>query len=193
MSLCLERPRVGDDRLASRSATAGIGTAASRGDPALGAIYLREQARLLRYLERRTDPDDAADILQDVFLKAAASQRLAHADNPGGYLCRMAQHALIDHARRGRRRIKPLPLIEAHDARYAPRQAEALEADDLKITFEHALACLPEKTRRVFIMHRLREMPHHEIHRELGISIATVEYHMGKAIAHLRSAVAARN
>ena len=37
----------------------------------------------------------------------------------------------------------------------------------------------------MFLMHRVEELSYREIHEELGISIATVEYHMMKALAHI--------
>lgn len=157
----------------------------------LEAVYLSEYAGLIRYLARRVGPDLAPDIAQEVFIRAAASQRLAEVLNPGGYLCRIAQHILIDRARRRRRRIQPLPLVEALHAPCPAEQEYELEANDLNRTVELALARLPEKTRRIFVMHRFEEMAHREIHRELGISLATVEYHMGKALAHIRGAVEA--
>lgn len=155
----------------------------------LEAIYLRERDGLIRYLRRQVGRDLAPDIAQEVFLRAAASREVPRLVNPGGFLHCIAHNILIDRARRRRCRIEPLPLIEARDAPFAAEQEHELEASDLKLTLERALTALPEKTRRVFIMHRYEEMAYREIHRELGISLATVEYHMMKALAHIRVAV----
>lgn len=48
---------------------------------------------------------------------------------------------------------------------------------------------MPFKTRRVFLMHRVDELSYREIHERLGISIATVEYHMMRAIGQIAKAV----
>jgi RNA polymerase sigma-70 factor (ECF subfamily) len=155
----------------------------------LEAIYRQERDGLIRYLKRQVGRDLAPDIAQEVFLRAATSPLVPRLVNPGGFLHCIAHNILIDRARRRRCRIEPLPLIEARDAPFAAEQEHELEASDLKQTLEHALTALPEKTRRVFVMHRFEDMAYRDIHRELGISVATVEYHMMKALAHIRVAV----
>ncbi len=59
------------------------------------------------------------------------------------------------------------------------------------ICYARALGKLPDRTRRVFMMNRFEDMAYREIHRELGISLGAVEYHMGRALAHIRGAVEA--
>lgn len=153
---------------------------------ALETIYRRELEGLLRFLKRRVGPDHAADLAQEVFLRASMCSEIAHLANPGGFLYRIAHNILIDRARRRHCRIATLPLNEAIDAPCAAEQEYALEASDLLTSFEHAMTGLPEKTRVVFAMHRFDGKAYRDIHRELDISIGTVEYHMMKALAHLR-------
>lgn len=157
---------------------------------ALETVYLLERDHLLRWLRRKVGPDHAHDVAQEVFLRVAASGQLPLLQNPGGYLNRIARNILIDGARRKRCRISPLPLAEAFDAPFAAEQEQALEVADLRAILEAALEVLPDKTRQVFVMHRFEDMAYREIHHELGISLATVEYHMMKALAHIRSALA---
>ena len=52
-----------------------------------------------------------------------------------------------------------------------------------------ALAELPEKCARIFAMNRFEKKSYREIHIELGIALPTVDYHMMKALAHLRQAL----
>ena len=42
---------------------------------------------------------------------------------------------------------------------------------------------------RVFLMHRVDELSYREIHECLGISIATVEYHMMRALGFIAKVV----
>jgi RNA polymerase sigma-70 factor (ECF subfamily) len=146
------------------------------------ALYVSEHARLIRYLRRRVDPEAARDIAHDTFVRAAESPQLLELANPRAYLCRIARNLLIDRERARRRRPQPLPLNEAGDAPIAASHDHDLLAIDL----ERTLAMLPARTRAVFVMHRLEEKAHREIHHELGISMGAVEYHMARALAHLR-------
>lgn len=157
----------------------------------LEPLYRRERGSLVRFLRRRVGDDLASDLAQEVFLRAAASGRIAELANPAAYLQRIARNMLIDRARRHRASPEPLPLIDALDAVVAAEQEYGLALDDLRLTLELALAQLPDKTRRVFVMHRFEHLAYREIHNELGISVAAVEYHMMRALAHVRAAITA--
>ena len=50
-----------------------------------------------------------------------------------------------------------------------------------------AVSTLPEQREAVFRLSRFQGMKNKEVARELGISEKTVEYHLSKAIAELRS------
>src|SRR3546814_1611007 len=67
---------------------------------------------------------------------------------------------------------------EESDAASPPQQEWNMEADDLLRLYEEAVDAMPPKTRRVFLMHRVDELSYREIHEFLGISIATVGFHM---------------
>jgi RNA polymerase sigma-70 factor (ECF subfamily) len=155
----------------------------------LEVAYRQERAGLIRYLRRCAGYDAAADLAQEVFLRAAASEQMPHLINPAGFLYRIARNLLIDRARQSRRRHDPLPLLEAHDAPVAAEQEHGIEARDLQAAYDRALQSLSPRSRQIFVMNRDDEKPYREIHCELGISIATVEYHMMKALAHIRQAI----
>lgn len=154
--------------------------------PQLDAAYRREAGELLRYLRRKAGPDHAPDLLQEVFARTAARCRLIVLQNPAAYLQRVARNILIEHMRfQAREGAVLLPLDAGRDAACEPAQIQTIEAQDLLKTYEKAVSTMSEKTRRVFLMHRVDEMSYREIHEELGIGISTVEYHMTKALAHL--------
>jgi RNA polymerase sigma factor (sigma-70 family) len=160
------------------------------GDPfaLLEPIYRRERAGLLRFLARRAGADAAPDLLHEVFLRAAASPQVFGLINPRGFLYRIAHNLLIDRSRRSRRQIELLPIYEANDAPCFAEQELRIEADDLQLVVDRALADLPLKTRRVFVMNRFGGMSYREIQAALGISLAAVEYHMMRALSRLRRA-----
>lgn len=160
------------------------GTAARHED--LATTFRTEQRKLLRYFRRRATQDQAADLVQEVFVRAASSSQLGKLANPAGFVKRIARNLLIDRARRSAaNNVVFFPIDEQRDLAVAPEQEHALEATDLLRIYDHAVGGLPEKTRRVFLMHRVDEYSYREIHEQLGISIATVEYHMIKALRHI--------
>nr|WP_082703716.1 sigma-70 family RNA polymerase sigma factor [Novosphingobium sp. Fuku2-ISO-50] len=145
---------------------------------------------MLRYLGRRAGYDAAPDMLQEVFVRAAGSAQVGRLNNPAAFLRRVARNLLIDRSRRrGADDVIVFPLDEEQHAASLPEQEHHLEARDLMRLYEGAVDALPEKTRRVFLMHRVDELSYREIHERLGISIATVEYHMMKALAQIARAV----
>ncbi len=119
-------------------------------------------------------------------MRAASSQQAGSLINPAAFVRRIARNLLIDRARQQQRNnVVLFPLDEQRDIVSEPQQSWNLEAADLMRLYEEAVDSLPEKTRRVFLMHRVDEFSYRQIHERLGISIATVEYHMIKAIAHI--------
>jgi len=156
----------------------------------LDHAFRNEGPSLLRYLGRRAGFDAAPDMLQEVFVRAAGSPQLGRLNNPAAFLRRVARNLLIDRSRRRNGdSVVIFALDEEQHAASLPHQEHHLEALDLMRLYEAAVDTLPEKTRRVFLMHRVDELSYRQIHERLGISVATVEYHMMKALAHLARAV----
>ena len=156
----------------------------------LDAAFRRESSNLLRYLDKHAGRDAAPDILQEVFTRAVASSQASSLRNPAAFLQRIARNLLIDRSRRRKTAgCVHLELDEELHGATLPEQEAQWHASDLLSAYERAVDDLPEKTRRVFLMHRVDELSYRDIHEQLGISIATVEYHMMKALGHIARAV----
>ena len=156
----------------------------------LETAYRTHRASLFYFLRRKAGAEEAPDLVQEVFARAAGSAQRDRLVNPGGFLRRIAQNLLIDRARR--RKSAPTALFslrEESDAATPATQEWNLEAADLLRLYEQAVDAMPPKTRRVFLMHRVDELSYREIHEQLGISIATVEYHMMKALGLIAKVV----
>jgi len=74
-----------------------------------------------------------------------------------------------------------------HDERGEENEIEAAELSD---RIENAIAELPVERQRIFRMSRFEELKYKEIAEKLNISVKTVENQMGKALKHLRQALA---
>ncbi len=155
----------------------------------LDALYRQERAGLIAYLARRVGSERARDLVQDVFLRAATSPQLTELVNPAGFLRRIACNLLVDEARRQKCRVRAQQRLENADAPSRARQEDAVHVREVRQALEIALAELPQKTARIFAMNRFEKKSYRQIHLELGIALPTVDYHMMKALAHLRQAL----
>ena len=154
-------------------------------------VYRAEYPRLLRRLRRRIGPDEARDFAQEAFARLHHSGKLPVLDQPVAYLNRIARNMLIDRTRRQRRTGAVFyPLDEARDAPSRPDQDRRMEEKDLQRFYRRTVRAMPPKTRRVFLMRRVRRMSFKEIAAALGITVATVDYHLVRALALCRAAIA---
>lgn len=170
-----------------RSASALPGTADPPVGRVLDALYRRERAGVIAYLRRQVGCEHASDLAQDVFVRAATSGQLHDLRNPSGFLRQIARNLAIDFVRRQRCRIVLLPLVEDNEAGCRGEQEDHLLARETEQRLHDALTRLPPKTALVFAMSRFENKSYRTIQDELGIGLSTVEYHMMKALAHLRA------
>ncbi|MDQ2891880.1 MAG: sigma-70 family RNA polymerase sigma factor, partial [Pseudomonadota bacterium] len=164
--------------------------AASTDNSWLADLFRRDGPRLSRRLRKRLrDAEAAADLLQDAFERLASLRAPDALRSPDAYLQRVLRNLEIDGARRARCRPSDcIPLQEALLPPVAPAQEQAIEAQDLMRLYCEAVSALTPRTREVFLLHRVDELTYSEIGRRLGISVATVEYHICRALVHLDKA-----
>ncbi|MGC5701879.1 RNA polymerase sigma factor [Pseudomonas sp. NFXW11] len=157
-------------------------------DMDLKGLFLKHAVALRGYLARRIrDPQLAADLVQESFLRLAEQTRGQPIDNSQGYLYRTANNLLIDHVRQeARRKTETVPherLTEIEDEG-AGLEAQAM-AQQQRMALQQAVAELPERTREIFRLNRLEGMTHAEVARHLNISDSSVQKHLSKALAYV--------
>src|SRR3546814_8364222 len=146
-------------------------------------VYRTEHRRLLRKLRRRVGPDEAPDLVQEAFARLLGARDPERIENPAAYLSRITRNMLINRARKRQRGLPVFfPLDEERTAPTAPEQTWRIEAKDLQRLYRQAVRAMPPKTRRVFVMHRVHRQSYKDIAEQVGISVATVEYHMARAL-----------
>lgn len=154
------------------------------------AFYRSENQRLLRFFRKRVGSELAPDFMQDAFARVLRSGPFERIDNPHAYLSRTARNLLIERTRRRIREQNVMcALDEDRDAPVAPEQSWQIEVAETRRAYWYALRSMPPRTRRVFLMHRLRNMSYAEIAVQVGIGTSGVEYHMMRALARCREAV----
>lgn len=125
--------------------------------------------------------DDAADILQDVFLKAWQSiDQFRGAAKLSTWLHKIAINESLTFLDRQKRRNNV--DIDDPDSKLASAiEADTnIDGDRLSLQFRKAIATLPEKQRLVFNMRYFDEMPYDQISNILGTSQGALKasYHL---------------
>lgn len=158
----------------------------------LEEVYRIEAPRLARYFRRRIcRNDDPADLVQEAFARLAGYMFRESLTHPASYLQRIARNLLFDRSKRVETKLAAfhVPIDDQFALSVPPDQGLAIEADDMMRAYRQALDTLPEKTRQVFLLHRVEELTYKEIGNRLGISIPAVQYHVARALAHIDAAL----
>ena len=163
-------------------------------DPArkdLVELDRRLRRALVSFFARRVGSlAEAEDLTQEVFLRIARSEA---GDGPlaDAYIFRIAANLLRDRARRERvranyREARALEDFLGIDPLDPHRIAE--DQEDLALV-ARTIAELPEKTRRIFALHRLEHVDKKVIAEAFGLSVRMVEIHIQRALATLAQSV----
>jgi RNA polymerase sigma factor (sigma-70 family) len=169
-------------------------------DSDITATVVRERTRLVNFIRRRIrDPNDAEDILQDVFHEFVQAYRLpAPIEQASAWLFRAARNRIIDRFRK--KREQPLPdlpqdeddvgseyrldlALPAHDAGPEALYARAV----LLKALQDALDDLPPNQREVFIAHELEGRSFKDMAAESGVTLNTLLARKRYAVLHLRA------
>jgi RNA polymerase sigma-70 factor (ECF subfamily) len=132
--------------------------------------------------------DAAEEIVQEIFLRVWDNCRRGEAPPTRAYLYTAARNHAVSVLRHER-------VVQSHEEMVGVAEEsvaestvlDELEADELTIAARSAIAKLPDKCRRVFVLSRERELTYAEIAQVLGISVKTVELHMTRAFKALRA------
>jgi RNA polymerase sigma factor (sigma-70 family) len=161
-------------------------------------LFAVMQRDVHRYFTRRLgDRELAAEHTQDTFLRFAKMGYRGDRADARPLLFGIARNLFLDHLRRRRRQEKlgfdDANRIDAAMLEGLPsRDGDPLLTINARDELEQVLSAvdnLPDKCRRVFIMHRLHGRSHKEIAQELGITLSMVEKHIMEATARLLKAM----
>ena len=152
---------------------------------------LRERTRLLNFIRKRiADPNEAEDILQDVFYEFVEAYHLPEPiEQVGAWLFRVARNRIIDRFRKK----KELPLPENDDDDWLDELLPPIDGpetayarDILLQELQDALNELPPEQRDVFIAHELQGRSFEDIATETGVKLNTLLARKRYAVLHLR-------
>jgi RNA polymerase sigma-70 factor (ECF subfamily) len=152
---------------------------------ALHAIFTAHHAQLLGLAQSIVrDRSTAEDVVQDVMLELwRRREKIVLETSLGGYLMRSARNRALNQLRT-RRRERPESAAMSH-ANPSTAHQEVVE-QEMEKAVRAAIAGLPDRCRQVFELSRMQGLKYAEIAATLGISVKSVETHIGRALRVLR-------
>jgi RNA polymerase sigma-70 factor (ECF subfamily) len=169
--LLLERLRQGDERAFEEIFRAWYPTLVR-----IAGALLKEQER-------------AEEIVQDVLLELwRRREQLSGEGSAHAYLIRSTRNRSLNAIRHERIERREAPFLAQSDVTPALALAD-LEGEEIGVALTTAVAALPDRCREVFQMSRVEGLKYQEIATALGVSVKTVEAHMGRALRLLRESM----
>jgi RNA polymerase sigma-70 factor (ECF subfamily) len=155
----------------------------------LGLLFDTHHQRLYRLARRMSrDRDEARDLVQEAFLRAARAPASipAGATSEEAWLVRVLVNLCRD---RWRRRAARNRLGASDEGLHAPAAVNPENALVARSVIWHALRALPARRRAVVILYELEGATIEVIARLLGITRTTVRWHLAAGRRQLANAV----
>ena len=158
-------------------------------------IYAEHHIRILRYLTRMVGVQDAEDLAQEVFIRAAkAYEDFRHEAKIETWLYRIATHVAVDRLRGTASRRETLPGQELDEvAADGQESVSSLEEKTLRRAanecIRNVIYGLPENYRTPLILSELEGFTNREIAEIMDVSLDTVKIRLHRAKEQLKQAL----
>ena len=131
--------------------------------------------------------DAARDLVQDVYAEILGGDGWRSARDPKAFVMRIVYCRSVNWV--NRQKVVPMrnmPTLELLlDSDNSPDAFEVLSGREELTAVMEALDQLPQRCREVVTMRRLEELSPPEIARRLGITVTTVDRHLGRGLSLL--------
>lgn len=145
----------------------------------LRAAFARVKAALMR---RGRTAHDADDLLQEAWVRLACYERGQPVEKPEAFLMRAALNLSVDAHRLRQSHGEEVLVEDELLIDIAPGTEVVLLARERVARLSVCLSRLSERTRDIFLAHRVDGLSYQEIARQHQVSVSTVERHVAKAL-----------
>jgi RNA polymerase sigma-70 factor (ECF subfamily) len=153
-------------------------------------LFSEHRYALQAFFSRRLrTKQDAADLVQEVYLRMLRVRDSDAIRNPEGYLFTVATHVVYEHSLAARRApgsvdAEPVEAAAMPDPSHGFEELFDLQARVARL--QQVLAQLPPKCRATVHLRYQHGLSYQEIGTALGISAHMVQKYLGIALAHCR-------
>jgi len=155
---------------------------------AFKTFYEKHHKALYRYLMGKGMSEEAAkDLVQKAFIYIwEQRQQIDPSKSLQAYLFRIGYTRMLNHIRDNSKfdESEEMPVLED-----GKNPEDDLRANELEEAISRAITVMPEKRSLVFEMCFIQEFTYRETAESLGVSVKTVENHMGLALKDIRAAL----
>lgn len=143
------------------------------------AAFSRVRSALMR---RGRSSHDAEDLVQEAWVRLVIYERQHSVDKPEAFLMRTALNLSIDSHRTRTARGEEVLLEDAVLIDTTPDAEAALLARERVARLSACVSRLNDKTRNIFLAHRVDGLSYQEIAHRHRLSVSAVEKHVAKAM-----------
>jgi len=148
----------------------------------LPPIFARVKAALTR---RGRSPQDADDFVQEAWVRLATYERHQVVDTPEAFMMSTALNLSIDAHRAKMNHGEEVLLDEVIVVDESPCVESVVLGRERMVRLGECLGRLNERTRDIFLAHRVDGLTYREIGEQHGLSTSTVEKHVARATLQL--------
>jgi RNA polymerase sigma-70 factor (family 1) len=157
-------------------------------ESAFNSIYNTHFVKLYSIAYNSTKCTDLAqEIVQEIFVSFWINRKtLLITKSIEAYLIGAVRNKVFDHLDKQivRDRHKQRVMEVSNDSNNSTE--ETVDFEDLSTAVNKEIEALPDTTRGVFVLSRFNGTKNSEIAKQYSISVKAVEYHLTKALKHLR-------
>lgn len=146
--------------------------------------FLKKFVRRFLYREQ-----DIEDVVQEVYLKAFTTEKERSIEQPKAFLFSIAKNLALNELNRKSRQMTGY-LEECQPEmteQGTPTTEHEIQAQQSLGKYCEAVAELPDKSRRVYILRKVHGLKHKEIAQRLDMSLSSVEKHLKLGLESCRN------
>ena len=156
---------------------------------AIEVLYIRYAPQVKSFvLAILKNESDSEDIVQDIFLKVWEERdKLTNVRSFRSYLYSMIRNMVYNKLKK--RAVHQRYFAFAGKERVSVNPENRIVTKDLLTHIQTEIENLPKQQRDIYMMNREDSLTYKEISDRLGVSPKTIQYHIGKVLSRLKTAI----